>query len=275
MKMDNIDANRIDDDTRSGDEFGRIRVPNLISIPGGEFLMGTSEDDVKHLQLKESGWAYEWADNNLFSNEKPQHVVKLSDFKIAQFPVSNEEYYLFVWGCGYPLPKGWQGFSFPKEEGNHPVTGISKKDAEEYIGWLSSKAGIKFRLPSEAEWEKAARGSDGRIYPWGNSFDPWRCNTSESMKKGTTPVGFYSPGGDSIYGVADMVGNVWEWTSTIQKPYPYRQDDGREKKDPNALYVIRGGAWYYSRKLARCSCREGMSADQTSDSIGFRLTCDD
>jgi len=263
-----------DESALSNDTFRRIKIPIPIGIPGGEFLMGTSVDDVKHLQVKESDWAYEWYDNDLFSTEQPQHKVKLDSFQIAQFPVTNEEYYVFVWTVGYHLPKDWQGFSYPPEEGNHPVTGVSKKDAEAYIEWLNSKAGTKFRLPTEAEWELAARGYDGRIFPWGNTFDPWRCNTSESMKKGTTPVGFYSPSGDSVYGVADMVGNVWEWTSTILKPYPYRSDDGREKKDSNAAYVIRGGAWYYSRKLARCACREGMGSEQSSDSIGFRLACD-
>ena len=272
--MENNDLHEMDNDNQTYKDIGRVRVPNLIKVPGGEFLMGTSEEDVKHLQLKESDWAYEWDDNDLFSNEQPQHLIKTKAFQIAQFAVTNEEYYVFVWSIGYPLPKDWQGFSYPPEEGNHPVTGVSKKDADAYIDWLNTKTGMKYRLPSEAEWELAARGRDGRIFPWGNTFDPWRCNTSESMKKGTTPVGFYSPSGDSIYGVADMVGNVWEWTSTILKQYPYHSDDGREKKDANARYVIRGGAWYYSRKLARCACREGMTSEQFSDSIGFRLACD-
>ena len=252
----------------------RIRVPNLINSPGGEFNMGTGPDEVQHLQLNQSDWAYEWSDRDLFANEQPQNPVKVKGFQIAQFPVTNEEYHDFVWDVGYPLPKEWSSFTFPPEEGENPVTGISKIDAEEYIKWLNEKSNRKYRLPNEAEWEFAARGSDGRIYPWGNTFDPWRCNTSESMKKGTTPVGFYSPGGDSVFGVADMVGNVWEWTSSIFRPYPFRLEQNKENKGSTDRFVIRGGAWYYSRKLARCACREGMNANQSSESIGFRLACD-
>lgn len=246
----------------------------MINIPGSEFLMGTGSDELKHLQLNESDWAYEWTDKDLFSNEQPQHKVSVNNFRIGQFPVTNEEYYEFVWDMGYALPKGWQSFSYPADQGNFPVTGVSKKDAEAYIDWLKKGTELKFRLPTEAEWELAARGRDGRIYPWGNAFDPWRCNTSESMKKGTTPVGFYSPGGDSVYGVADMVGNVWEWTSSFFRPYPYKNDSDQGKQDAEERYVVRGGAWYYSRKLARCACREGMYTDQNSDSIGFRVACE-
>jgi formylglycine-generating enzyme required for sulfatase activity len=254
---------------------GKIKLPNLIRIPGGEFLMGTSDDDIRHLQLKEADWAYDWFDNDLFANEQPQHYAKVNEFQIAQYPVTNLEYSNFCWDTGYRLPKSWQGFSFPHEEDNHPVTGVTKTDVGKYIEWLNKTARKKYRLPTEAEWEIAARGLDGRIFPWGNMFDPWRCNTVESLKKGTTPVGFYSPGGDSIYGLADMVGNVWEWTSSILRPYAQADAGaGTEMHSADDRYVIRGGAWYYSRKLARCASREGMKAEQFSDSIGFRLAAD-
>ncbi|MBE0696477.1 MAG: SUMF1/EgtB/PvdO family nonheme iron enzyme, partial [Anaerolineaceae bacterium] len=190
--------------------------------------MGTSEEDIKHLQLRESDWAYDWTDNELFENEQPQHRVTLPPFEIGQFPVTNIEYHLFIKDSGYRLPKGWVGFRFPDSMEFHPIVGVSKIDAEIYIKWMNERTGLIYRLPTEAEWERSARGDDARIFPWGNTFDPWRCNTAESMKKGTTPAGFYSPGGDSYLGLADMVGNVWEWTSTIFKPYPYRADDGRE-----------------------------------------------
>jgi formylglycine-generating enzyme required for sulfatase activity len=91
------------------------------------------------------------------------------------------------------------------------------------------------------------------------------------MKKGTSPVGLYSPGGDSYLGIADMVGNVWEWTKSIFKPYPYIASDGREEKINRGNYVIRGGSWYYTRKLARCAAREGMMDDHASPIIGFRM----
>ncbi len=249
----------------------RIKLPSMISVPTGYFLMGTSDDDIRTMQLKESDWAYDWFDNNLFAAEQPQHKILLPAFEIGQYPVTNVDYFAFTWDTGHRLPKGWKGFRYSDELALHPVVGISKRDAEEYIDWLNNKTGMKYRLPTEAEWERAARGEDGRIYPWGNTFDPWRCNTSESAKRNTTPVGTYSPGGDSPCGTADMVGNVWEWTSSLYLPYPYRLGEGRDEHKPGARYVIRGGAWYYTHKLARCAAREGMQQDHLSPSIGFRL----
>jgi len=248
-----------------------IKTPQMIHIPAGPFLMGTSSDDIKRLQLKEKDWAYDWDDNNLFAAEQPQHVIKLPDYEIGQFPITNADYYTFTWDTCYRLPRGWVGFCFPAETNLHPVVGISKMDVEAYIKWLNEKTQGDYRLPTEAEWERAARGTDGRIYPWGNTFDPWRCNTGESGKKGTTQVGDYSPSGDSVCGAADMIGNVWEWTSSQYAPYPYRIDGSRDIRKPGARYVVRGGAWYYSRKLARCAAREGMQEHHQSPSLGFRL----
>jgi formylglycine-generating enzyme required for sulfatase activity len=249
----------------------KIKLPVMITVQGGPFLMGTSDEDITRLQLKESEWAYEWSDNDLFESEQPQHTLTLPTFEIAQNPVTNAEYFFFTWETGYRLPRGWMGIRYADETGNHPVTGVSRLDADAYIKWLNERTRLHYRLPTEAEWERAARGDDGRIFPWGNTFDPWRCNTAESAKRGTTPVGFYSPGGDSMCGCVDMVGNVWEWTSSILAPYPYIAGDGREERKPGARYVIRGGGWYYTRKLARCAAREGMLQDHLSPSIGFRL----
>lgn len=249
----------------------KAKLPELIRVPGGKFLMGTSDDNIKQLQIKESDWAYDWSDNDLFAAERPQHVVTLPAFEIAQYPVTNIEYHTFIWDSGHRIPRSWVGYTFPDDTENHPVVGVSKVDVEAYIQWLNNKTKMNFRLPTEAEWERAARGDDGRIYPWGNTFDPWRCNTAESVKKGTTQVGSYSPGGDSVCGVADMVGNVWEWTQSLFMPYPYRPNTNREEIKPNGRYVVRGGAWYYTRKLARCAVREGVLSNHLSPSIGFRL----
>lgn len=249
----------------------RIKLPVMIPVLSGEFLMGTSGEDIQRLQLKEADWAYDWSDNDLFANEQPQHRTQLETYEIGQFPVTNAEYHCFTYDTGYRLPKSWSGFKFPEGEGLHPVVGVSKIDCETYIRWLNEKTGMNFRLPTEAEWERAARGDDGRIFPWGNMFDPWRCNTSESAKRGTTPVGYYSPGGDSLCGAVDMIGNVFEWTSSQLQSYPYDDEDGREERKSGVRYVIRGGAWYYTRKLARCAAREGMLPEHMSLSVGFRL----
>ena len=247
----------------------KVKLPVMVDVPAGEFLMGTSEDNIKLLQLKESDWAYEWSDNELFAAEQPQHCISLPAFEIAKYPVTNLEYHSFISDVAYRFPRDWTGFTFRDETDNHPIVGVSKVDAEAYIAWLNQKTGVNFRLPTEAEWERAARGSDGRIYPWGNTFDPWRCNTAESVKKGTTPVGEYSPGGDSPYGAVDMIGNVWEWTQSLFVPYPF-VPMGDEVK-ARGRFVVRGGAWYYTRKLARCTAREGILANYLSSSIGFRL----
>jgi toxoflavin biosynthesis protein ToxD len=249
----------------------QVKIPSMIGISKGQFLMGTSNENIKLLQLKESDWAYEWSDNELFAAEQPQHMLSLPGYEIAKYPVTNEEYHAFTSDMAYRLPRDWTGFTYREDTENHPVVGVSKADAEAYIRWLNQKTSMEFRLPTEAEWERAARGTDGRIFPWGNTFDPWRCNTAESVKKGTTPVGFYSPGGDSPSGAVDMVGNVWEWTQSLFLPYPYHPDKRNDEAKARGRYVVRGGAWYYTRKLARCAAREGIVADYLSSSIGFRL----
>lgn len=248
-----------------------VKISAMITIPSGKFWMGTGEQQVNHLLEKED-WASEWANSDMFLVEQPLHQVELPNFEIAQYPVTNNEYYIFIYNTGYRVPKTWIGFHCADGMEEHPVTGVSKNDVEAYIQWVNKATGLNYRLPSEAEWEKAARGSDQRIYPWGDNFDPWRCNTVESGKKQTTQVGSYSPGGDSPYGIADMVGNVWEWTRSIIQPYPYKPEISRESQMAGNKYVVRGGAWYYSRALARVSSREGMLPDYISPAQGFRLS---
>lgn len=248
----------------------RANFPEMVRIPQGNFVMGTSDENIQHLYLKED-WVMDWFDGDLFMSEQPQHEVVLPAFEMGKFPVTNVEYHQFIWDTSHRIPRNWDGFSYPPGKENHPVVGVSIDDAISYCKWLSKKTSSEFRLPSEAEWERAARWIDGRMYPWGNVFDPWRCNTLESGYNSTTPVGIYSTSGDSRDECADMVGNVWEWTRSQYKPYPYSFNDGREDFDRNSKYVVRGGAWYYSRKMARCTAREGVAVDYQSPSLGFRL----
>ena len=162
---------------------------------------------------------------------------------------------------------------------NHPVTHVSWHDAVAFCEWLTKATGRAFRLPSEAEWEKAARGGDGRIYPWGNEApDESRCNFNMNVKD-TTPVGQYSPAGDSPYGCVDMAGNVWEWTRSLwgkdsDKPSSgiptgqagraggfVRGDDTR---------VLRGGSFDLEQRGVRCAFRGGASR-RPRRQLGFRV----
>lgn len=244
-----------------------------VPVPAAEFLMGTSDAQVRFLLMKED-WAREWYDRDLFRAEQPQHLASVREFAIGLHPVTNLQYKIFVWETGHRTPRGWVGFDPPPGLDDHPVVHVSWNDAQAFCRWLSKVTTQPFRLPTEAEWERAARDVDGRIYPWGQEFDPWRCNTIESGKRSTTLVKNYSPGGDSVCGATDMSGNVWEWTSSILRPYPYQADDGREDPMAEGPRVARGGAWYYSRKLARCSSREGLPSNYVSPALGFRVAFD-
>ena len=147
---------------------------------------------------------------------------------------------------------------------------VTWHDAVAYCQWLSQKTEKPYRLPSEAEWEKGARGNDGRIYPWGNQWDAKRCNSEEGGKGDTTPVGAY-PQGASPYGLLDMAGNVWEWTLSVYKGYPYDPEDGREDLEAEGLRVLRGGAFRYSRRLGRCASRVGIDPYRRYWHYGFRV----
>jgi formylglycine-generating enzyme required for sulfatase activity len=234
--------------------------------------MGISDEQVSQL-LRTEIWAEEWFDKDLFAVEQPQHTLHYKSYKIGRKPVTNLEYYQFIWETTHKVPKEWLGFRYPEGMDQHPVVGVTLQDCLDYCKWLSDKFSDTYRLPTEAEWEYAARGDDTRLYPWGNEFDPWRCNTLESGKRGTTDVGEYSPSGDSPFGAMDMAGNVWEWTVSLFKPYPYNPRDGRESPDGKVRerYVIRGGSWYYSHKLARTTVREAILPTFSSHALGFRL----
>jgi formylglycine-generating enzyme required for sulfatase activity len=168
-------------------------------------------------------------------------------------------------------PANWTDSAF-----NHlaqPVVGICWYEARAYCAWLSHQTGQRYRLPTEAEWEAAARGPEGRKYPWVGEFEAARCNTFESHVRGTTPVGVF-PAGDTPEAVSDMAGNVWEWTESTYRAYPYKSDDGRE--DPGIAHerrVLRGGSWINFHVNARCvrRLRDNPVFRSLSFGVGFRL----
>ncbi len=179
-------------------------------------------------------------------------TLELAEFWIDRAPVTNAEYARFVAATGNRPPPFWQGITPPEALLAHPVTDVSWNDAEAYARWVGG------RLPTEEEWEKAARGADGRVYPWGDTFDPRLCNTTEGGAGTTTPVGRYSPAGDSVYGIADMAGNVWEWTSSAYYPgLPHR--------------VFRGGSFGTSQDFARSFVRDRDYPLNRTELLGFRV----
>ena len=220
-----------------------------VYVPAGEFIMGDDEGD---------------------SDEKPQHRVYVDAFYIGTYPVTNAEYKRYMDDVG-------RAFEVPAGKADHPVANVSWYQARDYAQW----AGM--RLLSEAEWEKAAswageqrsRGARERgrkrRYPWGDEFDETKCNTKESGIGDTTPVGKYSPGGDSPCGCADMAGNVWEWTSSLHKGYPYRADDGREDPTAGGSRVMRGGSFNFYERFARCASRNHYHPNLDWPYYGFRV----
>ena len=161
-------------------------------------------------------------DKQAYDDEQPQHRLALPEFYIGKCPVTNEQYAAFIRATGQAAPGHWKNGQTPADRNGHPVVNVSWKDAVAFGQWLSQASGKVTRLPTEAEWEKAARGSDGRIYPWGND-PPTKelCNFNNNVD-GTTPVGQYQAGA-SPCGALDMAGNVWEWTGSLDRPYPYQE----------------------------------------------------
>jgi formylglycine-generating enzyme required for sulfatase activity len=220
--------------------------PVWAEVPAGEFQMGG--------EGKYDG--------------KPVHRVHLERFQIARVSVTNAQYRLFVEAAEHTPPGHWEDGRVPRGLESHPVVNVSWHDAMAYCRWLSEATGKSIALPSEAQWEKAARGvRDRREYPWGDEWDETRCNGDELGLEGTTPVGIF-PEGASPYGCLDMAGNVWEWTRSLwgrwtgekaelQFGYPYEPGDGRENLEAgdDVGRVVRGGSFYLAREYARCAFR--------------------
>ena len=233
--------------------------PVWVEVPAGEFWMGGDEYD----------------------DEKPIHRVHLERFQIARVPVTNAQYTFFVEATEHAPPKHWEDRRPPRGLESHPVVYVSWHDAMAYCRWLSQATGKPITLPSEAQWEKAARGGlpspaggrgaggEGRAreYPWGDEWDETKCNADELGLEGTTPVGIF-PDGASPYGCLDMAGNVWEWTRSLWGPwtdseamlefgYLYDPSDGRENLEAgdDVLRVVRGGSFSGPRGSARCASR--------------------
>jgi len=252
---------------------------DFILIPAGDCIIGSGRGD------RAAG-----------DDERPEHRLAISDFHIMRCPVMNAQYQQFMAAVGQRPPLGWPAGQMPPGQADHPVVGVSFHDAVAFCRWARAISGLPLRLPTEVEWEKAARGTDGRRYPWGNAWDAGRCHNREAKAVGTAPVASHSPAGDSPYGVADMAGNVQNWCASLFGSYPYDPTDGRERlvndMEPHSLLpqfyesgaianaeraeanlgkqCLRGGSWRGDRHEARCAYRSWAAPMHRSDDTGFR-----
>ncbi len=228
---------------------------DMIKIPAGEFIMGISEADVLKVCSVVNGMA------KYLDNATPSRKVNLPEYYIDKYEVTNEQYKRFIDATGHKAPSNWDGNNFPKKLAKHPVTWVTWEDAGAYAKWAGK------RLPTEAEWEKAARGTDGRLFPWGNKYKRKRANTDEARKGKTTKVGSFKKG-VSPYGVHDMAGNVWEWTSDFYQAYP-----GSTCKDEffgKERYVLRGGSFLDLKYDALTFVRSKFTPVTDDENVGFR-----
>ena len=229
--------------------------PNaMIAIPAGEFLR---DSDVR------------------LADEGPQHSMHLPSFSIDKYEVTNLQYKQFIDATNRRSPEHFRNRTFPEGKADHPVTYVSWFDAKVYCEWAAK------RLPTDQEWEKAARGTDGRIFPWGNSFGVERANTPVrwgqlKVEGDTTPVGAFKEG-ISPYGMYDASGNVWEWTDAWYQPYP---GNTRTNENYGEKYrVLKGGSWW-DCSFYKCGIsapvfnRSFFSPKVKNSSFGFRCAKD-
>ena len=257
-------------------------LPRFVDLPAGEFIMGSPDGD---------------------DDERPVRRVRLEGYSLSAHPVTNAQYGEFVRNTGHHAPDVrdlpsfvapsaeaafrelaspyiWRGGDLPRDRGLHPVTLVTHADAVAYCAWLGTRLGRNVRLPSEAEWERAARGGiDGRRFPWGDEIDPSRSNFLPDLglkrMRGTRPVGTYPP---NPFGLHDMAGNVWEWVADWYQSDAYAGGDAVNPTGPasGTLRVLRGGSWVTHDVLQlRCSHRHKVPPDTYAYSIGFRVAYSD
>jgi len=232
-------------------------IPETVLIPAGFFWMGSAHTDPQ---------AYE--------NEKPHRQVRLQEYRIGRYPVTNAQYACFVHCTDHPHPHHWNTAGIPAGQEDHPVVNVSYDDADAYCRWLCQVTEKPYRLPTEEEWEKAARGSSPYTYcyPWGPNWKPDICNTRESGQGETNSIYKFADVNASPSGVVDMAGNVWEWTDSWYERYP---DSRHQSLRYGRVYrVVRGGSWQNTRREARIACRGRYKPQEHRLYLGFRIALD-
>lgn len=257
--------------------------PALITIPAGPFIAGsdTAEREAGY-RLDEAAYGHDITrKNRWYDSERPRGTLSTPAYRITLTAITNAQYAAFIAATGYPAPDvdeaAWRGYRLvhpytrtrpyawvggkpPPGRERHPVVLVSHDDAMAYAAWLGAKTGWVWRLPSEIEWEKAARGPDGAYFPWGDGFDPHRLNSHDAGPFATLPVGSF-PSGASPFGLLDGAGQVFEWTSTP------RGERG---------FLVKGGSWDDKGcGVCRPAARHGRPKDIKHILIGFRLVVEE
>ncbi|MEM7428215.1 MAG: SUMF1/EgtB/PvdO family nonheme iron enzyme [Pseudomonadota bacterium] len=254
-------------------------VPETIEIPAGKFITGSDKAEREAAyQLDEKAYGHSITrKNRWYDYEDDRRTISLPAFRISRTLITNAQYKAFTDATGHNIPKVhprvWAGYklihpykrtirhtwrknTFPKGRAQHPVVMVSHDDVQAYAKWLSEQTGTTWRLPTEKEWEKAARGTDGRYFPWGNDYDPARLNSHDRGPFDTVPVGKF-PAGASPFGLIDAAGQVFEWTSTPSGKNRFR---------------VKGGSWDDSGcGVCRPAARHGRPRKIKHILVGFRL----
>ncbi|MBI5788209.1 MAG: SUMF1/EgtB/PvdO family nonheme iron enzyme [Candidatus Schekmanbacteria bacterium] len=231
------------------------KLENMVLVPAGEYTIGLTNDQVKNVVTALEGM------EKYHDNAQPAHKVKLDAFYIDVYEVTNRQYKEFCDATKRNTPEYWEDGAYPKALADHPVVNVTWHDAVAYAQWKGK------RLPTEFEWEAAARGTDGRLFPWGDKYDAAKTNCEDGGPGNTTPVGKYK-GGVSPFGVYDLSGSVAEWTASNYLPYPacsfYDEFYGKER------FVVRGGSWYASSYECLSTFRFKYTPESDYEDVGIR-----
>lgn len=257
-----------------------LPVPELVQVPEGPFIRGSDRGEREAAyRLDEAAYGHSVTrKNDWYESEFDRGTVSLSAYEISKTLITNAQYAAFVAATGHRAPDvdqdtwrgyglihpfsrtrrhAWQGNGLPKGRADHPVVLVSHADARAYAAWLSRETGKRWRLPTEAEWVKAARGTDGRRFPWGESYDPTRLNSHDRGPFDTLSVDAFLSGA-SPFGMLDPAGQVFEWTATMAR------GDGR--------YIVKGGSWDDKGcGICRPAARHSRPETLKHILVGFRL----
>ena len=247
-----------------------------VAIPEGEFLMGSTPEEAK-AAYQDAKLRSSMLEQHTFDAELPQHRVSLSAYEISRYEITNAQYRVFVEAMNRPAPRGHNGEETWADEtfngDTQPVVGVTWFDAQAFAEWIGGS------LPSEAQWERAARGTEARLYPWGDAQPKARQHANFARRYNRPmPVGQFRKG-ESPDGIADLAGNVWEWCLDEYTPTAYRRNvEGVPRNPLNLRFrdvlsarVIRGGAWDVGRSFLRSSLRFKFYPLDSTHTIGFRV----